>query len=450
VTAGASQVSSENRSPDLGVALTTGEPEDAANEPLALWEGVGVEIEYAIVDAATLDVRPVADLLLAAAAGEPGAADVERGRIAWSNELSQHVLELKTNGPAAGFAGLAEDFQTNVREASEHLERLGARLLPGGMHPWMDPARELRIWPHEYNEVYRTFDRIFGCRGHGWANLQSTHVNLPFRGDEEFHRLHEAVRLVLPLIPALTASSPVLDGRLGPALDNRLLAYRDNARLVPSVTGQVVPERVRSRAEYRREILARVYADLAPLDPEGTLRNEWVNARGAIARFQRGSIEIRVIDAQECVRADVAVAAAVTGAVRYLAEGVLREPRAGTAVEQDMLTDVLERAIYQGERGRVEHAEYSALLGVDGTDSPTLREVWEHLAQVGASVDPSASEWDQALQVILSEGPLARRIRSALEDGSSAGEPTRDRLAAVYRRLADCVSAGVMFRAAEV
>ena len=53
---------------------------------------------------------------------------------------------------------------------------------------------------------------------------------------------------------------------------------------VPSVSGKVVPERVRSRAQYRREILERVYADLSSLDHEGTLRNEWVNARGCIAR----------------------------------------------------------------------------------------------------------------------------------------------------------------------
>jgi hypothetical protein len=242
----------------------------------------------------------------------------------------------------------------------------------------------------------------------------------------------------------------VLDGRLGPALDNRLLAYRDNARLVPSVTGKVVPESVRSRAAYRREILERVYADLEPLDPEGTLRNEWVNARGAIARFQRGSIEIRVIDAQECARADVAVAGAVMGAVRFLAEGVLREPGAGSDVELEMLTDVLERAIYQGEKARLEYPEYSGVLGMDGADAPTLRDVWERLIEVGAREDPSAAEWFDALEVIISEGPLARRIRDALGEVSLGGEPGRERLAAVYSRLADCVSQGEMFRVAEV
>ena len=50
--------------------------------------------------------------------------------------------------------------------------------------------------------MYEAYDRIFDCRGHGWANLQAVHLNLPFSGDEEFGRLHAAIRLVLPIMPA--------------------------------------------------------------------------------------------------------------------------------------------------------------------------------------------------------------------------------------------------------
>jgi gamma-glutamyl:cysteine ligase YbdK (ATP-grasp superfamily) len=418
--------------------------------PLGLWEGFGVEVEYMIVDAATLDVRPVADLLISAAAGDAGASDVDRGAVAWSNELALHVIELKTNGPAERLAGLADRFQASVREASEHLAHLGARLLAGGMHPWMDPQAELRLWPHEYNEVYRAFDRIFGCRGHGWANLQSTHVNLPFRGDDELFRLHEAIRLVLPLIPALAASSPALDGRLGPGMDNRLLAYRDNARWVPSVTGRVIPERVRTQADYRREVLGRIYEDMEPLDPEGVLRHEWVNARGATVRFERGAVEIRVIDSQECARADVAVAAAVVGAVRFLAEGPLRDPEAAADVDMDTLVGVLEATTHEGERARVDSIPYRALLGVESPSPPEVGEVWGHLLEVGALADPAAGEWSEALGVILSEGPLARRIVTSLGGaGADDGTVDRARLTDVYRRLADCVQAGEIFRAGD-
>ena len=108
--------------------------------------------------------------------------------------------------------------------------------MPTAMHPWMDPHAEARLWPHEYNAVYAAFNRIFDCRGHGWSNLQSTHINLPFRGDEEFGRLHAAIRLVLPIIPGVAASSPAADGRLSGLLDSRLDAYRSNARRIPSIS----------------------------------------------------------------------------------------------------------------------------------------------------------------------------------------------------------------------
>ncbi len=89
---------------------------------------------------------------------------------------------------------------------------------------------------------------------------------------------------------------------------------------MPSVAGAVVPEPVFTRREYEDDLLGGIYRDLAPLDPEGVLRHEWVNARGAIARFDRGAIEIRVLDVQECPAADLAVAGATIAVVRALVE----------------------------------------------------------------------------------------------------------------------------------
>src|SRR5690606_12908976 len=113
--------------------------------------------------------------------------------------------------------------------------------------------------PHDFNEVYRAFDRIFDCRGHGWGNLQSMHINLPFADDEEFGRLHAAVRLVLPLLPGLAASSPLVENRRTGSMDNRLEFYRHNCARIPSVTGHVIPEPVFGIEEYRDQVLGRIY-----------------------------------------------------------------------------------------------------------------------------------------------------------------------------------------------
>lgn len=410
--------------------------------PLGLFEGVGVELEYAIVDSGDLSVRPVADRLIAAEAGET-VAEVALDSVAWSNELVLHVLELKTNGPARRLDGLGRLFHRHVERANEHLRRLGARLMPGGMHPFMDPERETRLWPHEYNDVYRAFDRIFGSRGHGWANLQSTHLNLPFADDREFARLHAAVRVILPIVPALAASSPFQEGRWGGHMDGRVAAYRVNARRVPSVTGHVVPEPATGRAQYERDVLGRIYSDLAPYDPEGVLRHEWVNARGAIARFGRGSIEVRLIDAQESSKADLAVAAAVHAAVRWLTLDPPQAPEAMDAVSTEELAAILDRTVRSGDRATVPGPGYLELFGVRrGADS--AGGLWAHIIDASLARGSGTGEWSETLDTILEQGCLARRI---LESVGQDAPPARMR--AEYERLCACLAEATVYTTAK-
>ncbi len=283
---------------------------------LSLFEAFGVELEYMIVADDSLSVKPITDEVLRAVAGSYQ-SEVELGDIAWSNELSLHVIELKTNGPTREMCELPELFHQQVVRINRLLQPHAARLMPTAMHPWMDPHEELRLWPHDYNSVYESFNRIFDCRGHGWANLQSVHLNLPFANDQEFGQLHAAIRLILPVLPALSASSPVIEERITGYCDTRLDVYRNNAALIPSVTGRVIPEAVYTRADYDRTIFQTMYRDIASRDPQGILQHEWLNARGAIARFDRQTIEIRVLDVQECPLADVSICAAIIGVLRH-------------------------------------------------------------------------------------------------------------------------------------
>jgi len=83
------------------------------SEQYHLFEVFGVELEYMIVDAASLDVRPITDRVLHEVAGEY-LSEIEMGKISWSNELALHVIELKTNGPASSLTGLSAEFQSHV------------------------------------------------------------------------------------------------------------------------------------------------------------------------------------------------------------------------------------------------------------------------------------------------------------------------------------------------
>ena len=410
--------------------------------PLRLFEAHGIEIEYMIVDAETLSVRPIAeDLLRAVGGGEEVEVEVEMGEISWSNELASHVIELKTNGPRPSLDGLGAAFQEHVGRIEAFLEPLGARLLPTGMHPWMDPHRELVLWPHGKSDViYRTFDRIFDCRGHGWANLQSMHVNLPFAGDDELGRLHAAVRLALPILPALAASSPVADGRLTGFHDYRMEVYRHNARRVPSVAGALIPEAVFTRAEYQGRLLQRIYDDLAELDPQGILRNEWVNARACIARFDRNALEIRVLDTQECPAADVSVAGAVTAVVRSLVEEQHAGQAAQRAWHEARLSEILLAVIRDGDQTVIADGDYLAVFGYPERGRCRAGELWQHLVESVVARDPGYPAWAGPLRQIVQHGCLARRIAAALDQ-----DPGPARLRQVYRRLADCLRQGALF-----
>ncbi|MGB9129445.1 MAG: glutamate-cysteine ligase family protein [Thiobacillus sp.] len=408
-----------------------------SNAPaLHAFAGYGIELEYMIVDRQTLAVMPIADRLLRAAAGET-ASEVDRGNFGWSNEIVLHLVEVKNARPDAALDPLAAGFQAEVNAINRLLEPLGARLMPGAMHPWMDPAAETHLWPHQNASIYQAYDRIFGCRKHGQANLQSMHLNLPFADDGEFARLHAAVRLVLPILPALAASSPIADGRPSGALDTRMEGYRTAVSRVPSVIGQVIPETVGSRAEYQDRVLAPMYRDIAPFDPEGVLQHEWLNARGAIPRFDRNAIEIRVIDVQECPQADLAIAAAATAVIQslyHVDSATLAEQQ---AIPTDALASILLACIRDAERALIDDAGYLRLLGFPGRHC-RAGELWHHLIEA-TSLERSGP-WREPLRAIREHGPLARRILRAL--GPEYGKA---RLHEVYQELCDCLEAGRMF-----
>jgi gamma-glutamyl:cysteine ligase YbdK (ATP-grasp superfamily) len=408
---------------------------------LRLFEGYGVEIEYMIVDAETLSVRPIADELLDAVGGNED-GDFRSDGLIWSNELGLHVLELKVADPSPSLAGLGAAFQGQVAKVNESLSPAGARLLPGGMHPWMDPATEFRLWPHGNSRVYRTFDRIFDCRGHGWANLQATHLNLPFGDDAEFGRLHAAVRLVLPLLPGLAASSPFFDGVRGTHLDSRLEMYRRNARRVPSVSGEVVPEPLFTRRDYEERLLGRIYEDLSPFDPEGVIRYEWVNARGCIARFSRNTVEVRVLDVQECPAADVAVIGATASVVRAMVEEAWSGTGAQRKWDERELAGILHGAIRDADESVIEHRAFLDAFGYPERGRARTRDLWQHLIETVVAADPTFEEWEAPLRLILEEGCLARRIAHAVGE-----DVTRGRLHTVYERLSECLYEGRLFRA---
>ena len=399
-----------------------------------LFQGYGIELEYMIVDKDTLDVKPIADELLKEAAGDY-VDEYVNGAVTWSNELVLHVVELTND-----LEQLNKDFQANVEQINNLLKKFNARLMPTAAHPWMNPHKETFLWPHGNSEVYETYNRIFNCEGHGWSNLQSTHINLPFYDDEEFAKLHAAARLLLPLLPALSASSPIINGEFTGVLDKRLIYYQNNQRKIGSIVGKVIPERVYSKRQYRKQIYERIQEDIRPYDTENVLNPIWVNSRGIIARFDRGSIEIRLIDIQECPKADLAIASLVIHAIKLL----VKETTASYHIQQSWsaatLNEMLQKTIKEGPLAVIDSNEFLSTLGMQA-DSATAGDIWKHLFVLTQEHFPEAmAYWAPSLEIILSKGPLAQRI---LDVANTVY--THNNLKLIYRELSDNLSENHLF-----
>ncbi len=406
-----------------------------SSSPYALFSGFGVEAEYMIVDRDTFAVSPLCDRLLARF-GDDGSGEITLGDVGCSNELALHVVELKTDGPTADFEGTARRFREELATLEHALGEWNACLLPGAMHPTMNPERELRLWPLGSDVVYRTFDRIFDCRGHGWANLQSVHVNFPFQTAEDFGRLHAALRVVLPLVPALCASSPFVEGRRAAHLSERVAVYRTNAARVPSVSGQVIPERIFTPREYQRDLLEGIYADLAPHDPEGVLAHEWVNARGAIARFDRSAIELRLMDIQECPEEDLARVEFVVALTRALADQRWSDLDGLMAPGEGPLSSLLERTTREASTAILDESWYLELFGRKG--ATTARALVADLCEE-LDLSPFAG---RRLEHFARRGSLAERlveIAGTKAPGDPLDEPAKSH---VFRALRESLVTG--------
>ncbi len=402
----------------------------AQQKPYGLFEVTGIELEYMVVDRDTLKVSATVDELFKDAVGKV-VSDVERGDVEWSNELTAHVVEMKTAKPTASIASYEKKFAAEVRAMNELLAKRGRMLLPGAAHPFMDPLKESVLWQHEHNEVYALYNTIFDCRGHGWSNLQSTHLNLPFANDDEFGKLHTAIRMLLPIIPALSASSPILDGRVTGMMDTRMHHYLTHQQRLPQLMGSLIPEAVFNQEDYYRVIFEPIARALAPFDKDQVMDHHFANSRGAIARFDRGAIEIRVVDIQECPSADLAIAEMIVATLKALVAGRWVSNYLQRAWHESDLLAIFKDVIVDAGDTVIANKDFLLMFGLM-RESATVTELWKHLyRQVREDLSDGARI---RIGHILDHGCLAKRILAR-----TGPSPDHARIVEVYRELAQCL-----------
>jgi hypothetical protein len=180
---------------------------------------------------------------------------------------------------------------------------------------------------------------------------------------------------------------------------------------------------------------------VAPLDPDGTLQHEWLNARGAIARFDRNTIEIRVLDVQECPQADLAICRMITDVLQALCQERWLSLHRQQAFATQPLHAILLDTIREAERAIVGDPAYAAAFGYDlaAGDRCTAGQLWRHLH---GQLHPTGSLSPQhaaALETLLGCGSLSTRILRSLDDHQA------EAIRRPYRELCSCLDAGRMY-----
>ena len=288
---------------------------------------VGLEEEFAILDPATLDLAPrFEELRDSAAVSKPELHEQITG------ELISSEIEI-----ISGRGSDLRDAQNRQRELRRALFALaaakGAALAATGTHPWADYRKQPIIDTEHYRRVEE------GLKYVAWRNNTfSLHVHVGIRGGDRAVRVCDRLRPVLPLLLALSANSPFLDGRLAGLHSTRSQIF---TRSFPRCG---VPDAFGSWQAYLAyiELLLRTCSIIE-------YTQVWWSVR---PHFAFGTVEVRICDAQSSAAESDALAALIVAciaqALRDIDEGVPFSDPPGRLIEENMW-----RAIRHGLDGRM-------------------------------------------------------------------------------------------------
>jgi glutamate---cysteine ligase / carboxylate-amine ligase len=162
---------------------------------------VGLEEEFALVDPLELGLVQRFEELRAAAAEDPVLANSTAG------ELISSEIEIRSGRGENLAASMAAQRERRRRLFALAAER-GVLLAATGTHPWSDYREQHIIETEHYQRVEQ------GLRYVAWRNNTfSLHVHVGIRGADRAVQVCDRLRPIAPLLLAISANSPFLDGR---------------------------------------------------------------------------------------------------------------------------------------------------------------------------------------------------------------------------------------------
>ena len=343
---------------------------------------VGVEEEFAILDPATLDLTPRFESMRADAEADPELFEAIAG------ELISSEIEI--------ISGAGRDLQEALTRQHDRCRRLfalarasGVELGATGTHPWADYREQPIIDTEHYRRVEE------GLKYVAWRNNTfSLHVHVGVRDLDRAVRTCDRLRAVLPLLLAISANSPFLDGR-----DSGLHSCRTQA-FTRSFPRCGIPDAFGGWQGYREyiEFLVRTNSIVE-------FTQVWWSIR---PHFSFGTVELRICDAQATAQESEALAglmvACIAQAVRDVDEGAPTVDVAPHLIEENMW-----RAIRFGMDGR--------LIDLERAEEYPARAAIERLA---AWTEPVRSEL--AIDLSFPERNGAQRQRRMIDAGATREE----------------------------
>jgi glutamate---cysteine ligase / carboxylate-amine ligase len=341
---------------------------------------VGIEEEFAVLDPTTLDLAPRFEALRdAAAVSDPLLHDHITG------ELIASEIEI--------ISGRGDDVHDALRRQRDRRRRLFAHaaahdtaLGATGTHPWADYRRQPIIDTEHYRRV------AAGLQYAAWRNNTfSLHVHVGVRDIDRAVRICDRLRPVLPLLLAVSANSPYVDGRSAGLHSARTQIFTRNFPRcgVPDVFG--------GWQSYRDYV-----AFLIKTRSIVEFTQVWWSIR---PHFSFGTVEVRICDAQATAGESDAlselIVACVAQAGRDIDDGVPHTDEPARLIEENMW-----RAIRYGLDGR--------MIDLRRADEYPAAEIADRLLEWTAPVRA-----ELGVEPALPAANGAQRQRRMIENGAS-------------------------------
>jgi glutamate---cysteine ligase / carboxylate-amine ligase len=350
---------------------------------------VGIEEEFAVLDAATLDLVPRFEELRDAAASDPLLADSIAG------ELISSEIEIRS--------GRGENVHDSIARQREMRRRLfalaasrGVALGATGTHPWADYREQRFIDTEHYRRV------VEGLR---WVaqrnNAFSLHAHVGVQGIDRAVRTCDRLRPVLPLLLAVSASSPFVDG-----VDSGLHSARSQI-FTRSFPRCGIPDAFGSWTAYR-EYIEFLFATRSIVE----YTQVWWSIR---PHFAFGTVEVRICDAQSTAQEAEALSALMVACVAQAARD--EDEGLPTAAFGDGSLDPPRRLIEENFWRAIRYGQDGALIDLDRGEEFPAAAAAERLLAWTAPV-----RGELALEPLFPVLNGAQRQRRAIEAGADMRE----------------------------